>query len=111
MKTHVQDNGHIIMIQLDGTLDGVDVDALRQCVQDHLRKGRTALMVNMKEVHFISSRGLETLLWIRNACRRCDMQFRLVALTEDCQTILALTRLSNEFVTCLNADDAVKSLV
>ena len=110
MKTHIQDNGHIVMIQLEGSLDSTCIEALKQSLQDQIRYHRTALILDMKDVNYISSQGLETLLWLRDACRRYHIQFRLAGITNRCRTILELTRLLDVFLTYQNADEAIQSL-
>ena len=110
MKIDTQDNGDVLVLGLEGELVSEACETLREFVSSILRQTRSALVLDMSQVGFIDSKGLEILLWIRDYCRLSVIQFRLAGLSESCHTILEITRLKQELVCYGELNEAVKSL-
>ena len=98
------------MLGLDGDLALDACETLREFVSSVLRQTRMALVLDMSQVGFVDSKGLEMLLWIRDYCRSSVVQFRLAGLSASCNTILEITRLKQELVCNSELNEAVKSL-
>ena len=62
-------------------------------------------------VGFIDGAGLEKLLWARDYCHENHCQLKLAGLDENCEKILEVTRLANEFDRYVELAEAVKSFV
>jgi anti-sigma B factor antagonist len=109
MRISTQNYNTVTVVDLQGEFDGDVGDSLKNAVAEIVSKGRTGIVLNMSDVSFIDSEGLELLLWVRDYCRRNKAQLRLAALDENCEKILEITRLENEFDRHTELAEAVKS--
>jgi anti-sigma B factor antagonist len=109
MRISTQNYNAVTVIDLQGEVDGELADALKNTVCDIVSKRGTGIVLNMSDVNFIDSLGLELLLWVRDYCRRNKSQLRLAALGENCEKILEITRLQSEFDRHTELAEAVKS--
>lgn len=109
MRVSTQNYNTVTVIDVQGELDGDISDAVKNAVGEFVSKRQSGIVLNMSDVGFIDSQGLELLLWIRDYCRRNKTQFRLAALDENCEKILEITRLQNEFDCHAELAEAVKS--
>jgi anti-sigma B factor antagonist len=111
MTVDVQRNGNVIVMRLAGELSKEASGRLEATMTSTLSEGRGAIVLDMSEIDFIDSKGLESLLWARDTCRVSMVQFRLVGLRTHCHKILEVTRLLKEFHCTNELTEAVKSLV
>ncbi|MBN1507095.1 MAG: STAS domain-containing protein [Sedimentisphaerales bacterium] len=109
MRISTQNYNAVTVVDLQGELDGDLADTLKNTVTEIVSKRRAGIVLNMSDVSFIDSQGLELLLWVRDYCRRNRIQLRLAALAENCQKILEITRLEEEFDRHTELAEAVKS--
>ena len=111
MTVEVQRNGNVIVVQLAGELSKEACGQLQTTISSTLSDDRAAIVLDMSQVGFIDSKGLELLLWIRDTCRVSMVQFRLVGLRAHCLKILEVTRLTQEFHCADDLSEAVRTLV
>ena len=109
MRINTQNYNNVTVIELQGEIDGEVGGLLKDTVTKTLSERRTGIVLSMSDVSFIDSQGLELLLWVREYCRRQKVQLRLAALDENCEKILEITRLLNEFDRHAELAEAVKS--
>jgi len=109
MKISTQDYNNISVVELQGEIDADIADALKNIVTDMVSRKRAGIVLNMSDVSFIDSAGLELLLWVRDYCRRNKTQLRVAGLDENCAKVLEITRLQNEFDRHAELAEAVKS--
>lgn len=109
MKIKTQDYNGIIVLELQGDLDSDFTAMLQNTITNILGTPKNGIVLNMNEVDFIDSEGLEQLLWARDFCNENRSQLRLVGLDENCAKILEITRLQNEFDSYDELAEAVKS--
>lgn len=109
MRISTQNYNTVTVIDLQGEVDGDLADPLKNAVSEIVSQRRTGIILNMSDVSFIDSQGLELLLWVRDYCRRNKTQLRLAALDENNEKILEITRLDNEFDRHTELAEAVKS--
>jgi anti-anti-sigma factor len=109
MKVNTQDYDEVTVVALAGELDDDSKDLLKHTVTETVSQGNSGIVLDMSEVGFIDSQGLEQLLWSRDYCNenRCD--FRLAGLDENCMKIMEITRLDKEFDHYAELAEAVKS--
>ena len=125
MKIQTQKYNHITVITLQGELDAECTNQIKDTLMsifsppsDELT-GKPAstvtfqsgIVFDMNNVSFIDSAGLEFLLWARDYCGENNCQMRLAGLDENCEKIIEITRLENEFACYGELADAVKSVV
>lgn len=111
MTVDVQRNGNVIVVQLAGDLSKEACGQLQTTISSTLSEDRAALVLDMSQIGFIDSKGLELLLWARDTCRVSRVQFRLVGLGAHCRKILEVTRLTQEFHCADELSEAVQTLV
>lgn len=109
MRISTQNYNTVTVIDLQGDMDGEVADTLKNAVTDIVSKRQSGIVLNMSDVSFIDSLGLELMLWVRDYCRRNKIQLRLAALSENCEKILEITRLQSEFDRHTELAEAVKS--
>jgi anti-sigma B factor antagonist len=109
MKIKTQDYENFTVLELQGEFDSDSADQFQSSVTDIIAKHNAGIALNMTEVKFIDSLGLERLLWARDYCSENNCQFRLAGLSENCKKILEITRLESEFDCYPQLEEAVKS--
>jgi anti-anti-sigma factor len=109
MRIRRQDYDEVTVVELQGEIDGEVVEPLRNSVTEIAGNQRTGIVLDMTNVSFMDSQGLELLLWVRDYCRQNKIQLRLAGLDENCRKILEITRLQDEFDCHAELAEAVKS--
>ena len=111
MKIQIQEYDDVVVVTLQGELI-VDADEMFQDTLSQLiSAGKKGIVLDMRGVGFIDGPGLEKLLWARDYCRESHCQLKLAGLDENCEKILEVTRLDNEFDCYEELAKAVKSFV
>jgi len=110
MKVKTQDYNDFIIVQLQGELEGDVVELFQNTITNIVGEPKAGIVLDMSDVEFIDSRGLEQLLWSRDYCNQNKRQLRLAGLDENCKRILEITRLGNEFDHYAELAQAVRSL-
>ena len=109
MKVKTQDYNDVTVVELQGELGSDFTKLFQNTITDIITTHRVGIVLDMSEVGFIDSEGLEQLLWARDYCSDNKCQLRLVGLDENCAKILEITRLENEFDRYAELSEAVKS--
>ncbi|MBP7049545.1 MAG: STAS domain-containing protein [Phycisphaerae bacterium] len=109
MRIRRQDYDEVTVVELQGEIDGEVVEPLRNAVTEIAGGQRKGIVLDMSDVSFLDSQGLELLLWVRDYCRQNKIQLRLAGLDENCCKILEITRLQDEFDCHAELAEAVKS--
>jgi anti-sigma B factor antagonist len=109
MRIPWQNYNDVTVVELRGELDGDGVESLRNTITEIIAAQRAGVVLNLSDVGFIDSQGLESLLWVRDYCRQNRAQLRLAGLDENCAKILEITRLEDEFDCHAELAEAVKS--
>ncbi len=110
MKFETQDYNDISVVQLKGEIDTEVTDAFAETVTGLISAQKKGIVLDMSEVAFIDSEGLEKMLWAKDYCDENNSQLRVCGLNQTCSKILEITRLENEFSKYNELADAVKSL-
>ena len=109
MRITTQDYNAITVVELGGEFTSEFVSFFEDNIQHILSRGQTGLVLDMRNVAFIDSAGLESLLALRDSCHDNGRTIKLAALDENCNKILEVTRLAREFDTYEELSQAVKS--
>ena len=109
MKIKTQDYNDITVVELQGELDGEFTELFQDTISNIIATRKAGIVLDMSDVGFIDSEGLEQLLWARDYCSENNCQLRLAGLDENCAKILEVTRLENEFDLHAELAEAVKS--
>jgi anti-sigma B factor antagonist len=109
MRIRTQDYNDVTVVELQGDLDSDFTEPFKNTITDIIAAGKAGTVVDMGAVGFIDSQGLEQLLWARDYCNENHCQLVLACLDENCEKILEVTRLENEFDRYSELAEAVKS--
>jgi anti-anti-sigma factor len=97
MKINTQNYNDVTVIELQGEIDNELADPLKATVTESVSAQRRRLILDLSNVNFIDGQGLEQLLWVHQYCRQNRVQLKLAGLDENCEKILEITRLKDEF--------------
>jgi len=111
MRVKTQEYDHVTVVTLQGQLDSDSAELFQDTVSSVVATAAGGLVIDLSEVGFIDSQGLERLLWLRDYCRNNQRQLRLAGLDENCAKILEITRMDKEFNHYSELSEAVKSFV
>ncbi len=109
MRIQWQNYNDVTVVELQGELDGDAAEPLKNAITEMIAGQKAGIVLNMSDIGFIDSQGLELLLWVRDYCRQNKTQLRLAGLAENCDKILEITRLQDEFDRHAELAEAVKS--
>lgn len=109
MKVKTQNYNDVAVVELQGELDGDSIELFQNTITDIVATHKTGIVLDMSDIGFIDSAGLEQLLCVRDYCNENDCQLRLAGLNESLMKILEVTRLENEFESYAELSEAVKS--
>lgn len=110
MKITCQHNDQYSVFNLRGELTADEVDEFRRETLQVMDAKTHDFILDMSQVSFVDSKGLETLLWLQDQCLENLGQVRLAACPESIKTILKITRLDDVITACDNVDSAIASL-
>lgn len=109
MKINTQDYNDVTVVELQGELDGDIAELFRNTITEIIARVKAGIVLDMSDIGFIDSQGLEQLLWARDYCNENKCELRLAGLDENCLKIMEITRLEGEFEHYVELAKAVKS--
>jgi anti-sigma B factor antagonist len=109
MRVKTQNYSDVAVVELQGELDGDSIELFQDTITSIIAAHKAGIVLDMSDVGFIDSAGLEQLLCVRDYCSENGCQIRLAGLDETLMKILEVTRLENEFECYIELAEAVKS--
>ena len=73
-------DGEILAVVLGGSLNSTTTDQFNQAIQNHLDQGRTKIILDCRNVDYISSLGLGSLVALQARLRKKGGEVKLAAL-------------------------------
>ena len=111
MSAAAEKYGHTVMLHLKGDLSADTLEALKKSVEHNLAdKDIIDVALNLEQVTFIDSAGLEYLLDLQDRLAERLGQVKLIKPEEHVRKILEITRLSPIFEVYQDVQEAVKAL-
>ncbi len=110
MKITCENKEQYAMLTLRGELTSEEVDDFRKKVLEQMDDKARDFVLDMSQVHFVDSQGLESLLWLQDQCLEKLGQIRLAACQNNVSTILRITRLDETIKACDSIQQAIDSL-
>jgi len=100
----------VLVLNLQGSITlGEDTRRLRQLVHDTLDAGKTKVVLNMAEVHYLDSSGLGELIAAYTTVRHRGGQLKLMKLTPRVRDLVQLTKVHSIFEVFPDEESAVRS--
>jgi anti-sigma B factor antagonist len=88
-----------------------ECEQVRLLVAEAALGGSKTIIIDLSEVPFVDSVGLEMLLELDRGCRDQGGRLKLVALSDNCSEILRLTELAPRFEILPSVEQAVRGLI
>lgn len=110
MKLHHEDTGQLSVFTLKGDLTSEHIDLFDRTVRDRIDAQVRDFVLDLSEVEFIDSKGLESLLALQDTCADLLGQVRLAGVKDNLEQILRVTRLMSRFEQCATVEEAINSL-
>lgn len=109
MRITTQDYNDITVVELNGEFTTEFVSFFEESIENVISRGQAGIVLDMSNVGFIDSAGLESLLALRDRCHDNTRTLKLAALDDNTRKIFEVTRLSGEFDTYDELAQAVRS--
>ena len=110
MRMRYEDHDNVSIISLVGEFNSDHVDAFRRATTERMERGVRDFVLELSEMPFIDSEGLESLLWLQDRAAEQLGQMRLAALDPSVKKILEVIRLEQQFDRHEDVAEAVRSL-
>ncbi len=110
MKLHHEDSGQLSVLTFKGDLTCDHIDLLERTVRDCIDAQVRDFVLDLSEVEFIDSKGLESLLSLQETCSDLLGQVRLAGVGNNLEDIFRVTRLLPRFEHHATVEEATNSL-
>lgn len=104
------DYPEILMIQLSGKLDFMNADDIEQSIKEIITSSNKNLLINMKEVTFISSSGIRVLLIITKLAESLGLKVIFFELSEKALYLVDILGLRDQLLIADNYHIAIALL-
>jgi anti-sigma B factor antagonist len=110
MRIKEKISGNVAIVTLKGKLMGEpETDELRDKINSLVNEGMLNVVLDMKGVNWISSLGLGTLIAVLTSIRTKNGDIRIANITDNVESLLAITKVAKVFKTFESVDRAVAS--
>jgi len=110
MKLKCEDHDKISILTIGGEFTIDHIDNFRRSVNERVAKGIRDFVLQVEDLGFIDSAGLETLVWLQDEAATHLGQVRLVSPSDNIRKILEITRLEHQIDTHDQVTEAIRSL-
>jgi anti-sigma B factor antagonist len=98
MKTSTRQVGDVTIVQMKGRIVlGEESASLRDLVRDLLSNGHTKILFNLRDVDYIDSSGLGSLVSAFTSVKKQGGELKLLDLTNKVHDVLQITKLYTVF--------------
>ena len=110
MNVRCEDYDHVTVIGITGEFNADTTEAFRKQITERLERKVRFFVVDLAQVTFLDSKGLEALVWVQEQCDESLGQVRLCNPDDTCRKILQVTRLDGRFDVFADVTEAVKTM-
>ena len=111
MKIETTQMGSVLVLTPQGAVAQDDVDEFACLMEDHRRKTNGRLVLDMTQVSFLDSRGVEAIWDFADHQHESGQTTKLAAVPELCREILELTGVGSQVDIFDSCESAVRSFV
>lgn len=90
MEVTLTESGSATVVQITGSIDGLNAGQLSACIAAPIAEGRVRLVADFARVNYTSSAGLRSLLGAVNDSRRKGGDLRIAGLQPQVERVLSL---------------------
>ncbi len=110
MKTSSHQHGRATVVApRDAVVEG-ECDDVRRAVMEAVGNGSSHIVLDLSEVPFVDSAGLELFCELQTTCTTGGAHLKLASPDETCSEILRITDLDRQFQVYLSVEEAVRGL-
>jgi anti-sigma B factor antagonist len=106
MKTSSRDQGNVRIVSVEGDVDLSSSGDLRKFLFEALH-GVSRLVVNLREIHYLDSSGIATLIEVLKECQKAKTEFALFAMSPVVHEVFRLTHVIKIFEVYETEEQAV----
>jgi len=107
--TQVKQIGEVVVITPLHALSGGDeTDELKESILRHDAQGNESLLINLKEVEWMSTMGITVLIQAHKRFTERGAQVKMCSLNKRLMSLITLTRLVLVFDICDTEEDAIE---
>jgi len=110
MKLTHEDYDQLCVFTIRGDLTADDVEQVRRLARERMSNDVRDFVLDVSQMQFVDSAGLEALIWIQDQCGEKLGQMRLAGATENFEKIIEMTRLTARFDRHASVEAAIKSM-
>lgn len=110
MRLREEEHPQALVFRLQGDLIERDIPTLRSAVENRLAEAPVNLILDLSQLEYADSQGLETLLWIQDHLASLQRRLHVVTPSANLLKILQVTRLLDSFVIFPDVDSALANL-
>ena len=110
MKLSHEDHNELTIMTLRGELTVEYVDQLRKAALERIEAHIRDFVLDISDLNFIDSKGLEAILWLQEQTSEQLGQIRLAGVGDEVSSILEMTRLAARFECHESVETAIQSL-
>jgi anti-sigma B factor antagonist len=97
MRVQVRNAVDVTILDCTGEVDLYSSTRLREALMKSIQSGGPSVLINMKDVGYIDSSGIATLVEALQLTRQTQTRFGLFALRSNARSVLELSRLDKVF--------------
>jgi anti-sigma B factor antagonist/stage II sporulation protein AA (anti-sigma F factor antagonist) len=86
---------NILVVKLKGKLDAISSPSVGQQLHDFISEGATLLILDLKELDYISSAGLQIILQITKKISSLNGKFAICSLSSDVNDVIEMSGFSS----------------
>lgn len=107
MEIQRKSQGDVAIFTLVGSLDAISAPDAGKKILSHIDEGDIKIVLDLSELDYISSAGLQTILKVTRKIKAIDGGFALAALTSNVKDVIELSG----FTVFLSIFDSVESAI
>jgi anti-sigma B factor antagonist len=112
IKTKTEHSGKVAIIEIRGSLVGDgDTDKFRDAVADFIEQGNRCLVVDLDKVNYMNSSGIGAIISAYTSYKKNNGVVKLSGLSNNIQSLLAVTKLIDIFEVYDSVGEAVAKFV
>lgn len=109
MEIVKSENENVVSLSFKGRLDAVSAPDAEKEVNSVLEAGSNQLLINLKELEYISSAGLRVLLVAAKGIRSSNGKIVLCSLSDNVKEVFEISGFSSIFNVADSEEDALKN--
>ena len=109
MQVNLEENNGISIFNVVGDIDINSAPEIKKRFDKDITRDKNMVLINLKEVDYVDSSGLATLVEVLKNVRACDGKLKLASLSMKFKELFEITKLDKLFDINDNVEEALKT--